>query len=131
MKNNKNIWLCIKDCSVEISAEGSHLFYSAGEFIEEEFAPNQSCFLSVTKTQRRQLQSILNSIAKEKTYQEKQRLIIYNLRPRGNWKAEQRLNGSIQEARSMRNRFNKVVSDIAGKDIEVFLDCKVNDKLRW
>lgn len=123
-KNNQKIWLCVRECDVESSSNGAHLHYFAGEFVMEESAPCASCFLSVTTDQYKQLQTILKSIKKEKAYQEKQHLAIRNSQPRFNWKAEQRLNGSIQEARSMRARFNRMVSEIAGKEIEVFWDCR-------
>lgn len=130
-KNNQKIWLCIRECDVELSNNGVHLHYFAGEFVMEESAPCASCFLSVTTTQYNQLQTILKRIKKEKAYQEKQHLAIRNSHPRSNWKAEQRLNGSIQEARSMRARFNRMVSEIAGKEIEVFWDCRTNRRISW
>ena len=131
MKNNQKIWLCIRECDVESSSNGAHLHYFAGEFVMEESAPCASCFLSVTTAQHNQLQTILKSIKKEKVYQEKQHLAIRNSHPRPNWKAEQRLDGSIQEARSMRARFNRMVSEIAGKEIEVFWDCRTNRHISW
>jgi hypothetical protein len=131
MKIKKSLWLCIRECSIEISKDGAHSYYSAGEIIEDSQKPNESCFLHITTQQARELSKILKCIQKEKAYQEKQRLAIHNAHPRVNWKATQRLNGSIQEARSMRKRFNNIVSEIAGKDIEVFWDCKTENVIRW
>ena len=131
MTKKSKIWLCVKACDVELSVTGEHLHYFEGEFVESEIDPFPTCFLCVTTEQHRQLRTILRSIAKEKAYQEKQNLIIFNSHPRGNWKASQRLTGSLQEARSMRARFNKLVSEIAGKEIEVFWDCKTKHQTAW
>lgn len=128
---NKTMWLCIRDCDVEFVVDGTPLHFYAGDIIEEMLSADSSCFLQITIEQGKQLNKILKSIAKEKAYQEKQHLAIRNSHPRINWKAEQRLNGSIQEARSMRARYNKLVSEIAGKEIEVFWDCKTTHKTTW
>lgn len=124
---NTNIYLCIKDCDIQATNE----HYYAGQFVESEVSPCRSCFISVSKEQHKELCKILTSIEKEKQYQERQHLAIRNAHPRTNWKAEQRLTGSLQEARSMRARFNKAVSQIAGKEIEVFWDCRTNSKTSW
>lgn len=131
MKRSEEKWLCIKDCDVEMSAGGTHSHYFAGEIVGETQSPNISCFLPLTTEQAKQLENILKNIAKEKAYQEKQHLAIRNSHPRPNWKAEQRLCGSLQEARSMRARFNKIASEIAGTEIEVFWDCKPSGQISW
>lgn len=129
MREDIKMWLCISEC--DIVAGSTNIHYCGGEIIEESDSPNKDCFISVTAAQAKQLRNILKSIQKEKSYQEKQRLAIRLSHPRINWKAEQRLNGSILEARSMRARFNKLASEIAGKEIEVFWDCKIYDKRAW
>lgn len=128
---DKKMWVCIKDCDVEFCADGTRLHYNAGEIVEDTLCADTSNFLCITQEQGKQLGKILKSIENEKAYQARQHLAIRNSHPRMNWKAEQRLTGSIQEARSMRARFNKIVSEIARREIEVFWDCKTDRKVAW
>lgn len=128
---DKKMWVCIKDCDVEFCADGTRRYYNAGEIVEDTLCADTSNFLCITQEQGKQLGKILKSIEKEKAYQARQHLAIRNSHPRMNWKAEQRLTGSIQEARSKRARFNKIVSEIARREIEVFWDCKTDRKVAW
>ena len=132
MKQNYYRLLCIEECSIETSKTGEHSYYSAGEFVElsEAIQPSRS-FIGVTKEQYKQLSSILKDIAKERKYRDRQYLKIKESHPKSNWKAEQRINGSVQEERSMKRRFNKLVSEIARKEIEVLPDWKTDTRISW
>lgn len=129
MKGKEKAWLCISECDIIIDSTLIH--YYTGDIIEDIDTFNSACFVCITKAQAEQLRKILRSIQKEKGYQDKQRLAIRQSHPRINWKAEQRLTGSIQETRSMEAKFNKLASDFVGKEIEVFWDCKIYDKRAW
>lgn len=126
----EQIYLCIRECDVEISATGVHNHFFAGEFVVGS-APNKSCFIVVTSEQYKQLSKIMKDIDKERRYREKQYLKIKESHPKPNWKVEQRIDGSVQEERSMKRRFNTIVSQIAKREIEVLFDWKTQPKISW